>query len=94
MKKSCKNCDFSKNWSGEEPCCSCMVGEDYPKVLSHWKGSETEIVNYDDSEEFFEWKDSMESKFNKLSQENIELKTKLNEVIYLLNHIKFILLRI
>ena len=40
------------------------------------------VVN---SEEFFEWKDSMESKFNKLSQENIELKADIKTVMEAFN---------
>ena len=37
--------------------------------------------------EFFEWKNEMESKFNKLSQENVKLKAKLNEAIDTLNFV-------
>lgn len=44
MKKSCKNCDFQKRMSWEEPCCFCMLGEDYPTDLSHWSGVEKEVI--------------------------------------------------
>ena len=38
-----------------------------------------------ESEEFFEWKDSLESKFNKLSQENIKLKADIKLVMEAFN---------
>lgn len=37
------------------------------------------------NQEFFEWKDEIESKFNKLSQENIELKNDIKTVMEALN---------
>lgn len=45
------------------------------------------MVNKEWEKEFFEWKDTMESKFNKLSQAFIGITNKLNEVTSMLNHI-------